>query len=387
MTERRRPTLADRFIHRKFQDWERAVHPRAIEQLQRSARQARRFVFSEQAVLRIAEVVEEIPDLLMREHAFARAPYDLTWIEFPSHVLWNYMRERHPEAYVELGEYGGPDTADHTIGYLVDHERVNIICGGTVANPDIQPRIMPLQYRLHTPWDKPDRDEFRRLTSLPDESNLEAFLWGSTYSNIDAETRAEVAHRNTVGLLPLNPRHPLHDRYNGGGEWYDAMRGSIGELRNIIAFLLILNRPSLAKYERTTENGRGFWKGKSLAYLSHTVVEVDLNAIPTLRLIGTPAGEAIARRRHEVRGHFKHDETAREFSRLAGCVHEFQPSRGPSGEWKPWPNAPIGVPGDPGAPRNWVCAACGGKRWWQKQATRGSAEIGFVVKDGYDVEA
>ena len=384
---RRRPTLADRFISKKFMDWERAVHPRAIDQLQRSTRKARRFVFDENATRRSAHVIDTVPDLLAREHQFARAPYDLTWIEFPSHVLWEYMRERNREVYTGLGKYGEKATADHTIGYLIDHERVNIICGGTCEEPDLSPNIMPLQYRLHTPWEKPDRDEFRRLTALPDEMNPNAFLWGSTFTKLDAATRAELENRNTVELLPLNPRHKMFDRYQGNGEWHEAMRGSVGELRKIIALLLILNRPSLARYERTTDNARGFWKGKSIAYLSHTVVGVDLDAVPTLLLIGTPEGEGVPRRRHEVRGHFKHDETAREYASVAGCIHEFQASHGPHKDWALWLDAPPGIPGDPGVPRNWVCAACGGRRWWQKESHRGSAEVGFVVKDGYDVEA
>jgi hypothetical protein len=37
-------------------------------------------------------------------------------------------------------------------------------------------------------------------------------------------------------------------------------------------------------------------------------------------------------------------------------------------------------------PRNWVCSDCGGKRWWQRPSERGDASIGYVVKDGYDVD-
>jgi hypothetical protein len=385
--EKRRPTLADRFIARRWSDWERAVHPKTIAQLQKSARDARRFVLDEAATLRLAEIIDSIPELLIREHQFARAPYDLTWVEFPSHVLWSYMHEQHPAAYEGLGRFGDPEASDHTLGYLIDHERVNVICGGTVADPDTLPQIMPLQYRLHTPMEDAEQTEFRRLSGMTSEWHLNAFLWGSTYTRLSPEERAVATDRNSVGLLPLNPLHPLYPRYSGDGEWCDAVRGSIGELRNIIAVLLVLNRPSLTKYIRSNEMTRGFHKGKLMPYLSHTVVTIDLDARPTLKLIGTPAGDAEPKRRGEVRGHYKHDETARDFSRIAGCIHEYQPTHGPDDDWAPWPDAPPGVPGDPGCVRNWVCAACGGKRWWRRETGRGDAAKGFVVHDGYDVTA
>jgi len=59
-------------------------------------------------------------------------------------------------------------------------------------------------------------------------------------------------------------------------------------LRNIIAVLLVMNRPSLTKYVRTSTPGRGFFKGKVLPYLSHTTVTIDLDARPTLKLIEVP---------------------------------------------------------------------------------------------------
>lgn len=383
--ERRRHTLADKFITRKFSDWERAVHPKAIAQLQRSARDARRFILTDEATLRIAEIVDTIPDLLVREQQFARAPYDVTWIEYPSHILWQYMRDQHPDAYKGLGKFGDVDSADHTIGYLIDHERVNIICGGTIERPDQVPNIMPVQYRLHTEWTLAEQIEFRRLTGLHDENNTDAFMWGSTYTNIAPEQRRALAFRHAIDFLPFNPAHHNYGKFNTDAAWSDAVRGSVGELRNIIAIMLVMNRPSLTKYVHTSTPGRGFFKGKLLPYLSHTTVTIDLDARPTLRLIGTPAGDAIERRRHEVKGHYKHDETARDYARIAGCIHEFQPTQGPEDDWAPWQGLPLGMPGEPGAPRNWVCASCGGKRWWHKDHGRGSAAKGFVAKDGYDV--
>ena len=71
MTERRRPTLADRFIHRKNLPIEYMKTP-VIEDMQRKTRAARKFVLDEDAAARVAEVVRDIPELLLREADFAR---------------------------------------------------------------------------------------------------------------------------------------------------------------------------------------------------------------------------------------------------------------------------------------------------------------------------
>lgn len=396
--EKRRPTLADRFITRKFAEWERAVHPKTLDQLKGSVRHARRFVLNEDATRRLGEIITTIPDLLVREHRFARAPYDLTWVEFPSHILWEHFRRHHPEAYEHPGIWGDPETADHTVGYLIDHERVNVICGGTVGDPDGDACVLPIQYRLHTEWTQAERDEFVRRAGITtdaegrrygvtDNDQIEMYLWGSTWVDIGTAVRLELTQRNTVEFLPSNPLHRNHRYWMGDGEMRDAVRGSVGELRNIIAILLVMNRPSLTKYVRDFSNSRGFFRGKLLPFMAHTTVTIDIDAVPTLRKIGTPSEDAVAKRRHEVKGHYKHDQIARDYSRIAGCIHEFQASHGPEDDWALWPDAPIGMPGEPGVPRNWVCAACGGKRWWQKDHERGSAEKGFVAHDGYDVIA
>jgi len=391
--ERRRPTLADRFIARRFADWERAVHPKTIDQLKAGVRKAHRFVLTEEAITRIAEIITTIPDLLVRECRFARAPYDVCWIEFPAHVMFSYMRARDPEIYDIRGEWGDVESSDHTIGYLIDHERVNIICGGTVANPDDAPKILPIQYHLHSEWTGIDCEDFKRRAGAlgpirlngEDFDAIEMFMFGSTFMDLTAEQRAEVSGRNSISYLPSNPLHPSHDKWNEDGAMVDAIRGSVGELRNIIAILLVMNRPSLTKYVRTASNGRGFQRGKLMPYFSHTTVTIDLDTRPTLKLIGTPAGEAVSKRRGEVKGHYCHDETTREYSRIAGCVHEFEQTHGPEDKWAPWPDAPIGLPGEPGVPRNWVCASCGGKRWFIRDHGRGDATKGFVIKDGYEV--
>jgi hypothetical protein len=156
----------------------------------------------------------------------------------------------------------------------------------------------------------------------------------------------------------------------------DFLKGAQGDMRTIIAFLLMLNRPSIVQYRKTLPNWRGFIGNKVRPFMSHTTVNVSLDAVATLRLIGTPSGDAVARRRHEVRGHFCHDKTARDFMRIAGCIHDWHAAHE---DWTPWPDAPIE------GRRHWICGVCEGKRWRRDAHERGTAEVGFVAHDGYEV--
>jgi hypothetical protein len=373
-TDKRQALIVDRFIHRRFTAKEQLFHPAAIDQMQRAARKANKFVLDEEAARRVARVVLEVPDLLVREHQFARAPYDITWIEWPSHVYWQTLRDAKPAAYDRLGMWGDRETADHSVGYLIDHGRVNTITSGTVRHPDADVYVSPLQYHLNTEWPLRDQIAFAQMVGTS-RLGIAAAMWGSTFDELDREARRLLRDNNVMEMVPLNPKHPTSHRLRD--TLAASVQGSVGDVRTIIAILLMLNRPSITKY-RQVQSGRGIVRGKSMAYMSHTVVDVSLDAVQTLRLIGTPSDDRIEKRRHEVRGHYCHDETAREYARIAGCIHQYEPH---DANWKPWLNAPADEV------NHWVCAQCGGRRWWRKSHIRGSAIEGFVLKDGYNVTA
>src|ERR1051325_4521112 len=104
--EKRRPTVADRFLATRLAAHEQILHPKAYEQIRNGVRNARKFVFDEDACRRIAHVVATIPDLLVREMQFARAPFDLTWIEWPSWYYWMALRDPNPGKVDSQGERG-----------------------------------------------------------------------------------------------------------------------------------------------------------------------------------------------------------------------------------------------------------------------------------------
>jgi hypothetical protein len=154
------------------------------------------------------------------------------------------------------------------------------------------------------------------------------------------------------------------------------MLGSVGELRNIVAILLMLNRPSITRYANAPA-ARGWIKRKPAPFMAHTSVTIDIDARPTMRLLGTPAGDGVPRRRHEVRGHYCHDHEAHDYRRIAGCQHDWQET---DAEWTP---ADL----KPGEAEHWVCRQCSGKRWWRIEHERGRLDQGIVNRAGYHVTA
>jgi hypothetical protein len=171
----------------------------------------------------------------------------------------------------------------------------------------------------------------------------------------------------------LNKAHALRDKHtafllpvrNGmdpvrvGQATYSQSRG---ELRNIITMLLLLNEPSVAQYLAETPKYKTFHRGKSTSYFAHTVVTINLEQA---REYIRTNGFGSQKRRHQVRGHYCLNFDAHEYEKI-GCVHNWQ--------------VDFHRDDDPDNPNHWVCATCGGKRWWRHEHVRGDATIGYVQK-------
>ena len=158
--EKRRPIAADYALSALAN--QHHYHPKAMEQIRRGLISSRKFVLDEEAARLIAKVVLEIPDLIVREHQFARPPFEVTSIEYPSWAFWETLRGDNPVIYDAAGEWGSLDTADHTVCYLFDHGRVNTFAHGKLGEPNAGTMLTPLQYRLHTEWSLDDQLEFAR---------------------------------------------------------------------------------------------------------------------------------------------------------------------------------------------------------------------------------
>lgn len=165
---------------------------------------------------------------------------------------------------------------------------------------------------------------------------------------------------HTVRIAPTVPgRTTVYDLANDPRS--SLINGSGGDLRNIVALLLFLNRTANIQVQSEMPHGEGFISGKLKPLLSHRVIKIKLDPQP--RFMRLCAGLGVKRRLHDVRGCFCHDKVARE-----GCPHG-EEHEGDFGDW--WEEY---------EPLRWRCTHCGGKRWWRHEHKRGHGQLGETIQ-------
>lgn len=146
-----------------------------------------------------------------------------------------------------------------------------------------------------------------------------------------------------------------------------VVQGSGGDLRNIVALLLFLNRTGDIQYLREVLMAQALINRRPRPLMPYRVITLKLDPMPRLQALA--AGAGVQRRLHDVRGHYCHDRTARE----SGCLHGEERLGGWGEFWEEYDVL------------QWQCTHCGGKRWWRKEHARGHAHLGVVKEQVYAV--
>jgi hypothetical protein len=336
-----RSTMADRFTASKLSFPDIAQTVRSV---QHKTRLAEKFVFDAEASARVATVLRDVPELLVEQIQFARPPFDLCWIEYDVDVIFAVLN---PDRTIEPDE-----TRDVHIGLLIEHHRM------TVVSEDMRGRfgIMPAIYHLNTEW--PLEEQLALAAQFgTSRMGIDFWLWGSLAPKLIEAGKQDYlrALRDTnrvEWLLPIPPSKAA-----------SVYNGTIGDFKNHVAMLLMLNQPACTQYAEVPR-GRGWIGNKPKPFMAHRTVHVALDPVPHIRQFGAGTGGSV-RRRHRVRGHYCTNLAARS----GGCIHQWQAA---GAEWK---LIAVKVGDDP---ERWVCAACGGRRWWRADHARGDASIGWV---------
>jgi hypothetical protein len=365
---KRQPTLADLALAQA------PLQPTLVasswrEQTRDWLRLAKRFVLDEQAAVYLGRMIRQSPRVIADAQDFAIPAFENMWVEMPAIPFLQAIGSATSTAYDD-------PTTDSRIGYLLNGPRVRVLSEslqGYVA-------VMPLEYRLHQPMTESEELALGEALGVS-RIQLDFWFWGSSAmkylgalcTNEDPEYTA--AHEwDRAGLRALRANHsvrtapaapgtrPLKDLDSKGSLIY----GSGGDLRNIVALLLFMNRTANITTLDGVPMGEGFIARKPRPLLSHRVIKLKLDPLP--RLMRLCAGLGVKRRLHDVRGHFCHDRIAREL----GCPHG-QEHEGDFGDW--WEET---------EPLRWRCTGCHGKRWWRHEHKRGDAKTGATVQE-YEV--
>lgn len=291
---------------------------------------AKRFVFDAEAVKHYANTVRLVPEIIAQQQHLARAPFDTTWIEFD---FYTYFGIVNPTAKPD-----DKDSIDTEIGFLMHYNDVYVISGSNEGAV-----LTPFVYHLHTDWEFEDQLKFAQTVGTS-RGSLDTFFWGSSIVNLTEEFKCSLREHNSVSILPLRKRFR-----NDVDNLNYIFKETVADLRNMIAALLLMNRPALTMMGPEIPHARTFVRGKSHMLISHSVISIPLDPVPVFRQIDTQHGEGSPKRRHEVRGHWCHNAEGRSLS----CLHEWV------------------VTGDENNDRM-SCANCDGKKWWRVSHERGT---------------
>jgi hypothetical protein len=329
---KRKPTLADMFlatsVRREIE--EPHFHETTCDHL----RQAHRFVFDDQATEYVGEMIRTMPRIIADAQDFAIPPFEKTWIEFDSRVLFKAVTCKEPDVI-----------SDFRLGYLITGPLVRVIVNSN--DEKMIPEVLPLQYKLFQPFSFQQELEFCQKTRIS-RIALDAMYWGSAadvfLNEQDKEGLRSLRENHSIELCCL-PQ--IQDRIMD-----ELAYGQAGDLRNIIAFLLFLNRTRGDIYLKEVGHAQALVRHQVRPLLKHSVIHLKLNPIPRLRKL--IAGPGVWRRLHDVRGHFCHNKEAK----FSGCMHEWEETK----------------------PLHWECKLkCGGVRWWRHEHQRGHADKGTVT--------
>jgi len=320
-------TLYDRVLHSDL----KAMRPAAFNK-------ARRFSITDRASERIREAMASAPELIGENSEFAIPPFDPMWIEFNSRILL-----RHEKLSGNAMEYD--PTADVNVGYLFHGKEVTVYCEGE----NLEPIPLPIKYRLNTFMSMEEQQKIAEWFGVS-RIGIDPFLWGHEMTkSLDDMHRPMLRRQHSMeigaALLDMDEN-----------ERQDVYLGSAGDLRNIIAILLMINQPAKIIQTREVPRQRGLVKGKSVAYYGHSEIDIDLDRRKRVSILTKPKrGQANWQLRwHEVRGHFVHNHTN-------GTDHAH--------EWEEI------------APRKWKCQVegCKATRTWREYPEgKGTAEKGFI---------
>jgi hypothetical protein len=343
-----KPLVIDEVVNQPISWLSRKPH----EEFILAAKRADRFVFSDAASGLLGRFVIEAGDLVLHHRQFAIPPYDTMYIEF---------RRPFFEAFPE-NIFG--KAADTAVGYLLVGQRIYIVARSvSQGDKGESSDLLPFYYTWSLPGEKATLDPKTRgrlLVNIGERGNWHklAVAYGSSQMKITDEDERQMLLDQCQPHLFIDYANRIAPDGLTTQETRDTistmLMNSAGDVRNVWAALLWLNRPAHTMISNQPA-GRRFFRGKQVAYKSHHTVEIDLHKMRSLRRAFVLSGERLSPRRHKVRGAFHH------MHGNAGCSHD-------------WPLLPD-------EDLHWKCNRCGRVRWWVKDHVRGDATRGWVEHD------
>lgn len=338
---KRKPLLFDEFA---------AIDPRKnpfyqddikkVEVMQARMRDAKVFVFDQQAAIYAAEMIRDYPHVIAHDQEFAIPPFQRMYIELPYPIFFRTLG----------GVVRGDIPEDTEVGYYYDNNRAYVLSRSDDTSQD-KHFLLPIRYRLNQPFETKEELEFANLIQTS-RLGLDALFWGSVIAKISNDDQRALRALHSCEPWPTIEGLTSMQTIRG------FLEACAGDLRNIIALILFLNRTKELQYRDELPGAPAFVHAKPRTLVRHSVVKMRLNPGAVLKRIYGAGQGTLWRREHDVRGHFCHDKVYRNHK------HEHDLREYDVNQWR--------------------CMNCGGLRWWRKEHRRGRKELG-QVKTTYEV--
>jgi hypothetical protein len=352
---KRLPIMADRLLASPVTAY--TTSKKQEEFLRDQLLQAKRFVLDADGTRYLGRIVRDNPKMIARNIEFALQPFPKMYVELPFDVFYKEATGRESDAF-----------ADRTYGVLFIGPKVYMITEGS----DLLPIFIPWYYWLNHPWDLQRELQIAETMGLS-RMQIDNYFWGEAYDKLGAEEQRTLRAYHSLWMVGEDF---TNNEFSAMGavmkaQWKSMFDTSAGDLRNIVALLLLLNRSGDYVYEEQFGPHRAMYKAKPRTFLAHSVVRFRMD--PVKRVIRTMGIGGAWRREHDVKGHFCHDERARGAQGLGGACARDEFGE-PQHDWKEYDV------------NQWRCLKCGGLRWWRKDCRRGTRDKG-KVKTIYEVTA
>jgi hypothetical protein len=316
--------------------WGMLSPPIITNEVVTAARRARQFVFSQQASLRVGELMRDNIGMFADNLEFAIPPYDPCYIEVDLDAMYSVLKKDLP-----------PDpTADKNVGFLFVGNQIY-----SLVNSHAKPQANLAMYGTYF-----KSGETRPNALRSEEPALkEVYPWllmGSSFDHLNTAQRQRFI--DTFGIM-CTLRPEIYAQLND----HQRRPNFAGEARTIAVILLMLyNKKHVVLTDKPFE--RRITKNGMRTYMAHTTVEISLTDPVELRR--STKGEERGPdetyrgvRRHEVRTHYAHRRIG------VNCEHAW-------------------VRNDYADNEQWECSKCGGLRFLKRQHLRGDGAVGFVTK-------
>lgn len=351
-------------------------------------RNAKRFYLDEEATRAAAIMGYQHPDVLVAFLSRARTPFEKVWFEWP-------LAPALDEVGIEKDEMA-PDRVGAVVERLDPAEpiyRMTMIYAHSSMGTEGWPSPISILFHLTQPLKEAARgggeaaNIIRRHSAFAMANQASktvltdvGFLLGSAYTNTarnsigldegEAEYRATqceslAAHAKMVYSPAMGEAFMRRVASGGSPQSQHLLVQSLiaealeqaGTWRMVISILALINARTVVTADQPHKFGQGrrFVSGQVVPFLEHLLVKLKLPRKQAIQRVMREVREGIPKRRHEVMGHWRE----RHNSGDAACDHV-------------WVDTTA---------TNQKCAICERRRWFVNEFGRGTAEIGFVLKD------